>query len=320
MNLPSAPHRPVSARQCYLAYFVALLLGIGCWSLLEDRALVVDAFWIGLCVTCTSTVAIWVFSIANGNSSIYDPYWVIAPPLLALASKALGEGGLLEAWSARQLCVFVCLTIWAIRYHTLYPWVGWRSGLVHEDWRYENMRSAPAPYWLNSLLGMHLFPTLLVYFAFAPAALILIAAPSTQQPLGPLDLLGVVGALTAVAIELISDEQLRKFRASEDYACGVAMRSGLWKYSRHPNYFGEVLFWLSMIPLAIADGHWLEHRELVWAGPIAMAVFFRFSCWLMDVRSLERRPDYQETVDQVSAMVPWWPKASRSAGASRSTP
>lgn len=307
-DLPPAPHRPVPALQCYRAYAAALVVGAAAWWILQSKGIIGDPFWIGFAVTCTSTVVIWVFSIANDNSSIYDPYWVIAPPILALALKATGGGGLLGEWSARQICVVACLWIWGVRYHTMYTWSGWRSGLVHEDWRYEEMRSAPVPYWLNSLTGMHLFPTLLVYFAFAPAALVLIAAPSTQPPLGLWDALGVIGALSAVAIELFADEQLRKYRESGEYAKGGALRRGLWKYSRHPNYFGEVLFWLSMIPFAVAGGFFSQYPPLVLIGPLMMAVFFRFSCWLMDVRSLERRPEYQQVVDEVSAMVPWWPK------------
>ena len=172
------------------------------------------------------------------------------------------------------------------------------------------MRAAPVPYWFNSLLGMHLFPTVLVYFAFAPAVLVLIADPATEAPFGLWDAIGVAGALTAVAIEFFADEQLRKYRTSDAYTQGGAMRQGLWKYSRHPNYFGEVLFWLSMIPFTVAGGLLAQHPVLVLAGPIAMAIFFRFSCWLMDVRSRERRPEYGRVVDEVSAMVPWLPKQS----------
>lgn len=307
-SLPRAPQRPVQAVQCYLAYAAAFLVGIMAWRLIDVRHLIEDPFWICFAVTCVSTTVVWVFSVANDNSSIYDPYWVIAPPILALALKATAGGGLFGDWSARQVAIVACLWIWGIRYHTMYSWSGWRTGLVHEDWRYEEMRSAPIPYWLNSLVGMHLFPTLLVYFAFAPAALALIGDPSAQPQFGVWDALAVLGALSAVAIELIADEQLRKFRETNEYAEGGTMRRGLWKYSRHPNYFGEVLFWLSMIPFAIPGGFLARQPALVLAGPIAMAIFFRFSSWLMDVRSLARRPEYQRVVDEVSAIIPWWPK------------
>lgn len=312
-RFPPAPHRPVPAIQCYLAYTAAFLVGVMAWRLIDVRDLIEDPFWICFAVSCVSTTVVWVFSIANDNSSIYDPYWVIAPPILALALKATAGGGLFGDWSARQICIVACLWIWGIRYHSMYSWSGWRTGLIHEDWRYEAMRRSPVPYWLNSLVGMHLFPTVLVYFAFAPAALALIGDPSAQPALGVWDAIAVLGALSAVAIELFADEQLRKFRETSEYAQGGAMRRGLWKYSRHPNYFGEVLFWLSMIPFAIPGGFLSEQPALVLAGPVAMALFFRFSCWLMDVRSLERRPQYQQVIDEVSAMVPWWPKRGRSA-------
>ena len=302
------------ALQCYLAYLSAFIGGAAAWWVILDRALIDDPFWIGFAVTCVSTLIVWVFSIANDNSSIYDPYWVIAPPLLALGLKATAGGGLFGEWSGRQIAVVVCLWVWAIRYHTMYAWTGWRTGLAHEDWRYEAMRSAPVPYWLNSLLGMHYFPTVLVYFAFAPGALVLIADPATAPPFGVWDLLGVAGALAAVAIEFFADEQLRKYRETGAYRAGGTIRDGLWKYSRHPNYFGEVLFWLSMIPFAIPGGFLERQPALVLAGPIAMALFFRFSCWLMDVRSLERRPEYQQIVDEVNAMVPWFPKISGVSG------
>ena len=305
------PKRPVSAARCYAAYAAALAGGAASWWLISGRGLIDDPFWIGFAVTCVSTVVIWAFSIASDNSSIYDPYWVIAPPLLALALRAVSPGGLFTEWSGRQVAVVVCLWIWAIRYHLFYPWSGWRRGLVHEDWRYEAMRSAAVPYWLSSLVGMHLFPTVLVYFALAPGALVLTADPSVQPTLGVWDVVGIIGALSAVAIELFADEQLRKYRQSREYAGGGTIRRGLWKYSRHPNYFGEVLFWLSMVPFAISAGLLDAHPALVLSGPFAMALFFRLSCWLMDVRSLERRPGYREVMEEVSAMVPWPPKGAR---------
>jgi steroid 5-alpha reductase family enzyme len=307
-NLEPPPRRPVPALQCYLAYGSALLAGIIAWWWLSSRQLVDDPLWLGLAVTGISTVVIWIFSIANDNSSIYDPYWVIAPPLLALALKGTAGGGLAAAWHARQVVIVACLCLWGARYHIFYAWSGWRTGLVHEDWRYEAMRQAPVPYWLNSLLGMHLFPTALVFFAFAPAALVLGAGPSVQPAFGLWDLLGVVAALSAVTIEFTADRQLRAYRATEDYERGGTLRQGLWKLSRHPNYFGESLFWVSMIPFALGAGVFRGYPVLVLAGPIALAAFFRYSCRLMDVRSLQRRRDYQQVIDELSAMVPWFPK------------
>lgn len=308
-TLPQAPHRPVKAIYCYLAYFLAIAGGAVSWFYLRQSQAHLDPFITGLVITIIATFVVYVFSIANNNSSIYDPYWVIAPPLLALGIKATSEAGL-TAWHPRDILVMFCLCYWAARYHLFYSWEGWSTGLTIEDWRYEDMRDFPVvPYWLNSLIGMHYFPTLLVYFAFAPAALVLMTTPADQAALSWFDLLALVGAISAATIQYFADKQCADYRSSKDYEAGGAIQSGLWRYSRHPNYFGEVLFWLSMMPFAYAAGLFDDHRTLIVAGPIAMALFFRFSSWLMDVRSLKRRPNYQAVIDQTSAMWPWFPKS-----------
>jgi steroid 5-alpha reductase family enzyme len=161
------------------------------------------------------------------------------------------------------------------------------------------MRKAPIPYWLNSL----------VYFAFAPAALVISGEALSQASFGLWDILGLSGALLAVSIQLVADEQLRKFRQSDEYIKGRSLRTGLWKYPRHPNYFGEVLFWISMIFFAVGSGLFRESPFLVVGGPILMAAFFRFSAYLMDIRSIKRRPDYRKMMDEVSPMIPWWPRS-----------
>jgi steroid 5-alpha reductase family enzyme len=146
-----------------------------------------------------------------------------------------------------------------------------------------------------------------VYFAFIPAALVL-GADSPESGLRLLDLIGAAGALAAVTIEFAADRQLKSYHLTDEYRNGGTCRTGMWKVSRHPNYFGETLFWLSMVPIAASAGFLQSSRFLVLAGPIVMAIFFRFSSWLMDKRSLERRPGYAVVMQEVSAMVPWWPR------------
>lgn len=305
------PTRPVSVIQCYLAYGTALVTGLLSFLILTHYQVFEDPILTGMAVTSVATLVIWIFSIIHNNSSIYDPYWVVAPPFLAILFKALGEDGLTGAWSSRQVLIFLCICLWASRYHIFYKWTGWRTGLIHEDWRYELMRKAPIPYWLNSLFGMHLFPTFLVYLAFTPAALVISGNTLSQASTGIWDILGLAGALLAVIIQLTADEQLRKFRLSDEYKKGKSCRTGLWKYSRHPNYFGEVLFWISMIFFATAAGLIRESPFLVLFGPILMAIFFRFSSYLMDIRSLKFRHDYRQLMNEVSPMFPWWPKTRK---------
>lgn len=306
-NTIQPPIRPVSALICYSAYISAPAIGILVWWLFQSLDIVSNRFYLGLIVTCISTIVIWIFSIIKNNSSIYDPYWVIAPPFLALGF-ILSSGDIVNYWSFRHIFIIVCLVLWASRYHIFYKWTGWRTGIVHEDWRYEKMRDAPVPYWLNSLFGMHLFPTVLVYFAFAPGILTLLIPTEQQNTFSVFDILGLIAALSAVAIQYFSDNQMKKFRSTEEYKQGGILQSGLWKYSRHPNYFGEVLFWISMMFFGIAAGLHLTAPVLVFTGPALMAAFFRLSSWLMDVRSLERRPNYKQVMKEISSMIPWFPR------------
>ena len=301
------PCRPVPAYQCWAAYISAFFWGVLVW----ETSIEEESFWLLFKLTCVCTIVIWLFSILNNNSSIYDPYWVLAPPFLALAAKSTSG---LDNFHSRQIAILLCFVSWSCRYHFFYPWAGWWTGLKHEDWRYEDMRSdSILPYWLNSLLGMHMFPTVLVFFAFAPACLVMLRSPADQPAWGSLwDYLGLFGALSAVVIQYFADEQMRIFRIGKMYKTGGTLHSGLWKFSRHPNYFGEALFWITMIPFSLSTGDAAAFPKLCYIGPIAMFFFFRFSSTLMDARSLKHRPGYKRVMDEVSCMVPW-PRRRESA-------
>ena len=128
---------------------------------------------------------------------------------------------------------------------------------------------------------------------------------TTSHALGWLEWVAVAVTAAAIVIEATADEQLKRFARSSRQA-GQIMERGLWRYSRHPNYCGEVLFWwgLFLFALAADPGYW-------WAvaGPLAMTALFIFvSIPMMDRRNLERRPGYAERMQRVSALVPWFPK------------
>ena len=181
-----------------------------------------------------ATVAVFAFSVALKNSSVYDPYWSVAPLVLApwLATLPAAEGAPL----ARRILVCALVAFWGVR--LTYNWARGFSGLDHEDWRYVDIRSKTGrAYWPVSLAGIHLFPTVQVYLGSLP----LWPALTSNRPLGPLDALAAAVTLGAVLVETVADEQLRRFRAERRE--GEIMARGLWAYSRHPNYFGEVGFW-----------------------------------------------------------------------------
>jgi len=250
-----------------------------------------------------ATLVVYAFSIRLDNGSVYDPYWSVAPPLIAL----FWIGHASTASGARQVLVTTLVFAWGIR--LTYNWArGW-PGLHHEDWRYLDLY-ARAPKWLISLTGVHLFPTIQVFLgclALVPA----LACGS--RPVNALDAIALVVTGGAILIEWLADEQLRRFGRRKNP--GEIMTEGLWSWSRHPNYFGELSFWwgLFLFGFAADPSYW-------WTviGPVAMTLMFHFaSIPMLDQRSLTRRPGYAEHMERVNAVIPWPPGRERANHAPR---
>jgi len=130
---------------------------------------------------------------------------------------------------------FITLSTLRLTYNWLCRW----KGFSHEDWRYLDFREKSGrSYWLGSFFGIHLFPTGIVFMG----CLSLYAALSSgTNHFGALDCLAVAVTAAAIWIEARADQQLRRFVANKENE-GKTLSTGLWAHSRHPNYFGEVLF------------------------------------------------------------------------------
>lgn len=241
------------------------------------------------------TLVCFAASFLARNSSYFDAYWMVAPPLtcgwLAL-ERAPGTSGV------RTAVVTALVTVWAVRLTV--NWVRTWGGPGHEDWRYvEIQKKTGKLYWLASLVAIHLFPAFLVWVG----SLSLIPAIATgTNELGPLDVVATLVTAGAIAIEAIADEQLRAYRARAS-APGAIMEEGLWAYSRHPNYFGEISFWAGLCVFALAAGGTSAWTSVF--GPLAMLALFVFGTIpMMETRSLERRPAYAGVQKRVSMLVP----------------
>lgn len=239
-----------------------------------------------------ATVVVFAGSRLADNTSVYDPYWSVVPPVVAVFFVAVADPGVP---AGRQVLVAVLVWAWAVRLTA--NWARGFGGLDHEDWRYAQARDNGRPFWPQSLLGFHLAPTVQVYLG----CLALWPALGTGvRDLGPLDLLAAVVTGGAVVLELVADEQLRAFNRAK--SPGDICTVGLWSWCRHPNYLGELCFWwgLWLFALAADPGWW-------WTviGPLAMTALFVFaSIPMMDRRSLERRPGYAEYMGRVPALIP----------------
>jgi steroid 5-alpha reductase family enzyme len=243
--------------------------------------------------TVVGTLVVFAFSRGCDNTSIYDPYWSVGP--LAIAVYLFSGPG---SGSARSVVVLLLISAWSWRL-TLNWARGWR-GLKHEDWRYVDMRRLTgSAYWWASAFGLHLFPTAIVFLGLLPTH----AAFTSDARLNALDGAAAAVAVFGICFETVADEQMWRFRSRPSASvCAV----GVWRYTRHPNYFGEICFWVGLWLFGLAaGGPWWTAL-----GPLAMVgLFVLASIPLMERHLAARRAGWPEHVQRTSMLIPWPPKA-----------
>lgn len=243
--------------------------------------------------TLAATVAVFVVSILTNNSSVYDPYWGLQPA--AVVGYYLWLGG--DAVTPRQMVVAALVLLYAVRLTSNF-YRDW-PGLEKEDFRYRELRlRTRRVYWLVSFFGIHLFPTTAVYLGCLPLYAVY---KTVGQSFGWLDALGLSITVAAVAVAFVADEQLRRFRRRSG-GRGEVMKSGLWAYSRHPNYLGEVAFWWGLWLFALAIG-----LEWWWTagGAVLITLMFKFiSIPMMEKRLLTTHTGYERYQQVVPVLIP----------------
>jgi steroid 5-alpha reductase family enzyme len=242
-----------------------------------------------------ATILIFIVSIIFNNSSVYDPYWSVVPPIILIyLMKIYPEGN-----EIRQFVVLSLVLFWSIRL-TVNWWRGWQ-GIKYQDWRYTLIAEKTGKfYWPVSFWGIHFMPTVFVFLGCLPFWYAL----SSSEPFNIYDMIAAIFTFSAILIEWISDEQLIKFRKTSSTKSFI--NTGLWAVSRHPNYLGEISFWGGMFLFAVsATG--VIHSTGLWTvvGFISMIFLFKFvSIPLMEKRNIARKPGYQEYIKKVPALFP----------------
>jgi len=261
------------------------------------------ALWLdGLAVIAPLMLLAWLVSLKLRNVSIVDALWSVMF-LLAAGCYALAS----EARSARALLVLVLVALWAAR---LAIYIGWRNHGHGEDRRYQQIRARNNPgFEWKSLYLVFGLQALLAWVISLP----LLAAVHSAAPLGLLDGAGVLLWAIGFYFEALGDAQLARFKADPAHR-GQVMDKGLWRYTRHPNYFGEFCLWWGYYLLAVAAGGW-------WSlpAPLLMSLLLLkvSGVTLLEQDIAERRPGYQEYVQRTSAFVPRAPR-THSAGSGSS--
>ena len=253
-------------------------------------ALTENLFAAAAAFTAVATGWIFVFSTVFSDVSIYDPYWSVAPVAILLA-------GMLKyrLWTVNGWILLAIVGIWSLRLTG--NWYITYQGLGREDWRYAMYRekySAPV-FLLISFTGLHFIPTIVVYGGVVSALFAI-----REERFAPLSLIGAAIMLAAVMLEFSADRSVHRFlreHRGEKKTCDLSV----WKYSRHPNYLGEMSFWTGMYLyfLALCPGNWYKGLGFL----SILALFLAVSIPMMEKHNLARREDYAQYQAETSMLL-----------------
>ncbi|HEY5983879.1 MAG TPA: DUF1295 domain-containing protein [Anaerolineales bacterium] len=238
---------------------------------------------------------LWLVSLLLRNSSIVDIFW--------------GAGFLIADWAAfnltpgsapaRRTLIGVLVTLWGLR---LALFILWRNWGKPEDFRYQKWRKESGPiWWWKSFFQVFLLQGVLMWLICAP--LLAANAGTASAGLTWQDYLGAAVWLIGFFFEAVGDLQLARFKADPRNK-GKVMDRGVWRYTRHPNYFGDAAQWWGFYLIALAAGGW-------WTifSPILMTLLLlRVSGVALLEKTLDARPGYKEYTRRTSAFIPWPPR------------
>lgn len=254
-----------------------------------------DVYFWGLALTLGLMTLLWLVSLPLKNASIVDIFWGSGFVVAGWLYFALTPDGFLP----RKLLITLLVSVWGLRLSIHILQRNWGKG---EDFRYQKWRNeAGGKWWWQSYFRVFLLQGALLWIISAP----LLAAQFNPLParLTLFDLIGVILWLIGFFFESVGDFQLARFRANPANA-GKVLNSGVWRYTRHPNYFGDSSQWWGYYLMATAAGGW-------WAmfSPLLMTFFLlRVSGVALLEKTMKSKPGYQEYIRSTSAFIPWFPR------------
>ena len=265
-----------------LVYVLATIVGIIVYNSLNLY------WWLSILIAdIVATIITFIFSLIFNNASVYDPYWSVQPPVILIA-VALG----------RELTIFAILLIVVVMYWAIRLTANWAytfKNLLHQDWRYTMLKEKTGKFYpIINFIGIHMVPTLVVYGCIIPAVFATISGVSLS--VGSIICLSI--SLGAATMQGIADIQMHRYRKNKNTPF---IRVGLWKYSRHPNYLGEILMWWG-IALSVVFA-----MPSVWyliGGAIANTILFlAVSIPMADGRQ-SRKEGFEDYKNQTRILLP----------------
>ena len=275
--------RPISFVIITIVYILGAVVGIAIYLVLPYP------WWLSLLLAdVASTIFVFLFSLIFENASVYDPYWSVQPPVI-LTCYAVGRGV-----TPYGILLLVVVWFWGIRLTA--NWAYTFHGLKHQDWRYTMLHhTTKAFYPLINLVGIHLVPTLVVWGCILPAVY------AIEMGVASLNIWAVLAlclSLGAAVLQGVADIEMHRYRKSRTTPF---IRVGLWHYSRHPNYLGEILMWwgVALSLLAVAQEMWY-----LAAGAFANTLLFAFVSIPMADKRQGRKEGYATYHAETRALLP----------------
>ena len=254
----------------------------------------INTFSYTLVILFFIALALWIASRIKNDVGIVDSFWSLMILAAGICFLFFSDTTITD----RDGVVLLLLSAWAIRlaFH-----ITWRNRGQEEDSRYQTIRKSNQPnFEFKSLYLVFLLQALLAAIVSLP----LMSIFSSNSNISNLDYLALALWLTGMFFETTGDLQLARFKSSNNNQDKV-LNSGLWRYSRHPNYFGEFCIWWAFFLFAVASGYW-------WSivSPLLMTILLLkvSGVSLLESTISERRPGYASYCKTTNAFFPWFPK------------
>lgn len=207
-----------------IIYVICTLVGLGQYGYLPFSTP------INLLIADTvATIVCFIFSLIFKNSSVYDPYWSVAPIVIVIGYA------IVNGLNALGIVLLVAVCYWGIRLTA--NWAYTFKGLTHQDWRYTMLCEKTGKFYpIINFIGIHYVPTLVVYGCILPAVMVI----ENKPEINALSIIFACVSVAAATMQGVADIQMHKYRKNKTTSF---IRNGLWRNSRHPNYLGEILMW-----------------------------------------------------------------------------
>ncbi len=255
-----------------------------------------QVYMVNLAVITGMMTFLWLVSIVLKNVSIVDLFWGLGFILSAAVYFVFTED-----IGTRKVLLLGMVALWGVR---LSAYLAWRNIGKGEDFRYREFRRqyGEKRYWWISYFQTFLLQGILMWLISAP--LLGAQFEPAQQDLSFLDFAGILVWCIGFAFEAGGDWQLARFKANRANK-GKVLDTGFWKYTRHPNYFGDAAVWWGFALLCISAGSYLP----VLGSLLMTALIIKVSGVALLEKSLKTdKPEYREYIRKTSAFLPWFPK------------